>query len=148
MIRLHIAASALALLTIACFWTSTVLTEIFLGRAAVVALKTSLPWGFLVLIPALAAAGISGNALALGRRGGLIGTKLNRMKIVAANGLAILLPSAFFLAQLAARQDFGVTFALVQGLELLVGAVNLTLLGLNFRDGRKLTAGRRRRAVA
>ena len=56
--RAHIAASALAMLTIATFWASTLVTELFLTEAAVITLKTSLPWGFLVLIPAMATAGI------------------------------------------------------------------------------------------
>jgi hypothetical protein len=148
MTRLHVAASALALLTIALFWTSTVLAEMVLGQAAVIALKTTLPWGFLILVPALATAGITGNLLARGRRGGVIGAKLTRMKIVAANGVVVLLPSAFCLAYLAARHEFGPAFLIVQALELLAGAANLTLLGLNFRDGLKLTAWRRRRAAA
>ena len=146
MTRAHITASILAMLTIATFWTSTLITELFLTQAAVITLKTNLPWGFAVLIPALATAGITGSVLARGRRGGVIGAKLTRMKIVAANGVAILLPSAFFLAYLAAQPSFGATFYLVQALELVAGATNLTLLALNFRDGRKLTAGRRRRA--
>jgi hypothetical protein len=33
----------------------------------------------------------------------------------------------------------------VQGIELVAGAVNMVLLGLNIRDGRRMTAGRRRR---
>ena len=77
----------------------------------------------------------------------MIGTKLTRMKIIAANGVAILLPSAFFLAYLATKPSFGTTFYVVQVLELFAGATNLTLLALNFRDGRKLTAGKRRRAA-
>jgi hypothetical protein len=148
MTRIHVSASILALLTIAGFWTSTVITELFLGEASVVALKTTLPWGFLLLIPAMAVAGITGIKLARGRRGGVIGTKLARMKIIAANGVIVLLPSAFFLAFLAGRGEFGISFYLVQALELVAGAANLTLLGLNFRDGRKLNAGRRRRATA
>jgi hypothetical protein len=147
MTRAHVAASVLAMVTIAIFWTSTLIAELFLTQAAVIALKTSLPWGFLVLIPAMATAGITGNKLARGRRGGVIGIKLTRMKVIAVNGTVILLPSAFFLAYLAANLSFGTTFYLVQVLELAAGATNLTLLARNFRDGRKLTAGKRRRAA-
>ena len=148
MTRTHILASSLALITICTFWLSTVITELFLSHAAVIALKTALPWGFLVLIPAMATAGITGNRLARGRKGGLIGTKLKRMQIVAANGLLVLVPSALFLAWRAGQDNLDTAFYIVQALELAAGAANITLLGLNMRDGRKLTAGKRRARAA
>src|SRR3954447_4639625 len=67
----HPVAGALALLTIATFWLSTVLSELFASEAAVVAVKTAIPWGFLLLIPALAATTGSGLAVAKGRRSGV-----------------------------------------------------------------------------
>lgn len=148
MTRLHILAASLALATICTFWLSTVITELFLPHAAVIGLKTALPWGFLVLIPAMAAAGITGNKLARGRKGGLIGTKQKRMQLVAGNGLLVLVPSALFLAWRAGQDNLDTTFYAVQVLELVAGAANITLLGLNMRDGRKLTAGKRRARAA
>lgn len=136
---IHPVAGALALLTIATFWLSTVGSELSGSTAAIVAVKTSVPWGFLLLIPALAATGGSGLSLAHGARGGLIGTKLKRMPFIAANGLLILIPSALFLAAKARAGAFDGWFYAVQGLELLAGATNVTLLGLNMRDGLKLT---------
>ena len=67
---LHPIAGALAIVTIATFWLSTALAEPFGSQAVVIAVKTAIPWGFLLLIPALAAAGGSGFALATGRAGG------------------------------------------------------------------------------
>jgi hypothetical protein len=61
---IHPVAGAIAIFTIATFWLSTALSELFASRATVIAIKTVIPWGFLVLIPALAAAGGSGVALA------------------------------------------------------------------------------------
>ena len=148
MIRLHVFAAVTALCCIATFWTSTVVTELFLSRASVAALKIALPWGFLLLVPAMATAGITGSRLAKGRNGGLIGTKLKRMKIIAANGALILIPSAFALSWMASHAAFALPFYLVQAAELVAGAANLILMALNFRDGRKLTSGRRRRAAA
>jgi hypothetical protein len=135
---IHPVAGALALLTIAIFWLSTAMSELFASRAAVVAVKTAIPWGFLLLIPALAAAGGTGFALARGRRAGLIGAKLKRMPFVAANGLLVLIPCALFLASKASAGEFDTSFYLVQALELVAGPVNITLLGLNMRDGLKL----------
>lgn len=144
MTRLHILAASLALITICTFWLSTVITELLLPHAAVIGLKKALPWGFFVLIPAMAVAGITGSKLARGRTGGLIGTKLKRMQLVAANGLLVLVPSALFLAWRAGQDNLDTAFYAVQVLELVAGAANITLLGLNMRDGRKLTAGKRR----
>jgi len=83
----HPIAGLLAILTIATFWLSTALAEMFASQAVITAVKTAIPWGFLLLIPALAAAGGSGFALAKGRRSGPVGTKIKRMPIIAANGI-------------------------------------------------------------
>ena len=103
---IHPVARVLALLTIATFWLSIALAELFASHAVVTAVKTAIPWGFLLLIPALAAAGGSGFALAKGRRAGLVGAKLKRMPIIAANGILVLIPSALFLASKARAAEF------------------------------------------
>jgi len=135
---IHPLAGAIAILTIATFWLSTAVVELIGSAAAVVAVKTTIPWGFLLLIPALAAAGGSGLALAAGRRGGLIGAKLKRMPFVAANGVVILIPSALYLAFKARAVEFDASFDAVQALELAAGATNIALLGLNMRDGLRM----------
>lgn len=142
---LHKIAAALAVLTIASFWIATVGTEVFGTTAAVVAVKTTIPYGFFLLIPAIAAAGGTGFRLAQGRRGGVLGAKTRRMPILAANGVLILIPAALYLSAKAQAGAFDAAFYSVQGLELLAGAVNLGLLALNIRDGRRMTAGRRKR---
>ena len=139
---IHPIAGAVALLTIATFWLSTVISELFAPDTTVVAVKTAIPWGFIVLIPALAAAGGSGFALAKGRRSGLVGAKAKRMPIIAANGILILIPAALFLAYKASHAEFDALFYAVQALELIAGAVNITLLGFNMRDGLKMRKGR------
>lgn len=139
MIKLmHPTAGALALLTISTFWLSTALSELFGAEATVIAVKTAIPWGFLILIPALMAAGSSGFALAKGRRGGVVSAKIKRMPLIAANGLLVLIPCAFFLATKARAGEFDSAFYAVQALELLAGAANITLLGLNMRDGLRM----------
>ena len=145
---IHKAAAALATATIATFWTSTLISEAFLDHAAITAVKTAIPYGFFILIPAMAAAGATGFKLAKGRKGGVLGKKSKRMPIIAANGVLVLIPAALYLAAKAQAGAFDTTFYMVQSLELIAGALNLILLGLNIRDGRKLTAGKRRRAKA
>ena len=66
---IHPVAGVLAILTIATFWLSTALAELFASHAVVTAVKTTIPWGFLLLIPALALAG--GQALPWQKAGGL-----------------------------------------------------------------------------
>lgn len=135
---IHPIAGAIALLTIITFWLSTVIAELFGSEEIVIAVKTTIPWGFLILIPALAAAGGTGFKLANGRRVGIVGTKAKRMPFIAANGILVLIPSALFLSYKASHADFDGTFMLVQGIELLAGATNIMLLGLNMRDGLKM----------
>ncbi|WP_341769873.1 FAD-binding oxidoreductase [Agrobacterium pusense] len=139
----HPVAGLIATLTIATFWLSTVISELFLSEAAIVAVKTAIPWGFLILIPALAATGGSGFAWSKGQRQGLVGTKLKRMPFIAANGLLILIPAALFLASKARAGEFDTMFYVVQVLELIAGATNLSLLALQMRDGMRLTQWRR-----
>ena len=141
----HPVAGAIALLTIASFWSSTLISELSGSMEAVVAVKTAIPWGFLLLIPALAAAGGTGFSLVGGRAKGLAATKLKRMPIIAANGLLLLVPSAFFLAWKASAGEFDAAFYGVQAIELVAGAANLVLLGLNMRDGLRMTGRLRMR---
>ncbi len=143
----HPLAGLLAILTIATFWLSTALAEMFASQAVITTVKTAIPWGFLLLIPALGAAGGSGFALAKGRRAGLVGAKLKRMPIIAANGILVLIPSALYLASKARAGEFDTAFYAVQALELAAGAANITLLGLNMRDGLRMK-GRFRRQPA
>ncbi len=148
MIRIvHPVAGAVAILTIATFWLSTALSELLCSQATIIAVKTAIPWGFLLLVPAIAIAGGSGFALAKGRRGGLIGGKIKRMPLVAANGLLILIPSALYLSFKANAAAFDAAFYAVQGLELVAGAANIALLGLNMRDGLKMKGRLRRKTV-
>lgn len=143
--RIHPIAGALALLTILTFWLSTAFSELLGSEAAVTAGKTTIPWGFFLLVPALAAAGGSGAALSKGRRGGLAGKKLKRMPLIAANGILVLIPAALFLAHKARSGDFDGMFYAVQAVELAAGALNIALLSLNMRDGLRMTGRLRRR---
>ncbi|MEN2976887.1 hypothetical protein P7L78_06235 [Tistrella bauzanensis] len=140
---IHPVAGIIAILTISTFWLSTTIAELFLSGSAVVAVKTTIPWGFLLLVPALAATGGSGVFLSRGRREGLVGTKLRRMRFIAANGLLFLIPAALFLASKARAGEFDTIFYVVQAVELIAGATNITLLALQMRDGMRLTRWRR-----
>ena len=140
--RLHIASAILAMALIASFWTATVATELFAGHETIALVKTLVLYGMVLLVPAMAAAGATGASLGRGWRLPQVARKSTQMKWIAANGLLILVPSAVFLALRTGAGQFDTAFYAVQGLELVAGATNLTLLILNMRDGRAL--GRRR----
>jgi hypothetical protein len=63
---------------------------------------------------------------------------MKRMPIIAANGILVLVPCAIFLNLSAADGLFDMKFYLLQGVELIAGATNLTLMGLNIRDGLRM----------
>ncbi|MCK6621313.1 MAG: hypothetical protein HUU32_17115 [Calditrichaceae bacterium] len=137
---IHFLAGFLATFTIVTFFLSTVVVEVFGSPAAVATVKSLIVApGLFILVPAIIAAGVSGFALSKSRRGRLIETKKKRMPFIAANGLLVLVPAAILLDRWASAGSFGVTFYLVQGAELLAGSVNLILMGLNIRDGLKLS---------
>lgn len=54
---IHPVAGGIALLTILTFWLSTAFSELLAGAAVVTIVKTLIPWGFLILIPALMTVG-------------------------------------------------------------------------------------------
>ncbi|MBI5131145.1 MAG: hypothetical protein HZA66_17020 [Rhodopseudomonas palustris] len=140
MIRtLHPIAGIIAFLTILCFWSSTVVVELGGTPAGIAAVKLAILWGLLLLVPSIAIAGASGFKLGGKSQRPDIVNKRKRMPLIALNGLVVLVPCAVFLQQRASAGLFDQTFTVVQAVELLAGAVNLALLGLNIRDGFRLT---------
>ncbi|HET7853626.1 MAG TPA: hypothetical protein VFM04_04120 [Candidatus Methylomirabilis sp.] len=136
----HLIAAVLATLMIATFFLCTVLVELLGSADAVATVKRLIVIpGLFILVPAIATTGASGFALSKSRHGRLIDSKKKRMPFIAANGLLVLIPCAIFLDLLASKGSFGTRFYLVQGLELIAGATNLALMGLNLRDGLQLT---------
>ena len=140
----HGALASVALLTIAIFLTATVAVELLGDPDQIARVKGSIAWGLLLLVPAMAGTAASGRALAGPSPRGLLRTKYRRMQVAAALGLLVLIPAALVLARWAAAGQFGAAFQAVQTVELIAGATNLGLLGLNFRDGLRLRAARHR----
>lgn len=140
----HLLAGFLAPLCIATFFLSTLLTELFGSHAAVAQLKSLIVTpGLWIMVPLMAAAGGSGMLLARSRKGRLVEAKKKRMPLIAANGLLVLVPCAIVLNRWAVAGSFDTAFYVVQAIELVAGATNLALMGLNARDGLRM-AGRLR----
>jgi hypothetical protein len=135
----HGLAGVLAFLLILTFWTSTLAVELFGGPAAVAAVKSAIAWSLLAFVPLVALTGITGFAISRPNAGGPIGRKARRMRIVAANGVLVLVPAALILAWRADAGQFDSTFVTVQAVELVTGALNATLIALNVREGLRLS---------
>ncbi|MES0809464.1 CDGSH iron-sulfur domain-containing protein [Roseibium sp. SCPC15] len=137
--RIHDAAGGLGFLTILLFWTSTVVSELFASETDVAAVKSAILWGMFALIPMLIVAGGSGMAMGRSRTDLLAVAKKRRMPVIAGNGLFLLIPCAFFLQGKASAGQLDTVFYTVQAIELVAGALNLSLMGLNIRDGMRMT---------
>jgi hypothetical protein len=136
----HLVAAMLAPLCIAIFFLATIVTELFGSHAAVAQLKSLIVTpGLWIMVPLMATAGGSGMFLARSRKGQLVDAKKKRMPLIAGNGLLVLVPCAIVLSRWAAAGSFDTSFYVVQGIELIAGAINLALMGLNARDGLRMT---------
>ena len=125
--RVHATAGGVALLTILTFWVSTIGVEVFGSPESVVTVKRTVPWGLLLLIPALAATGITGTRLTRNARAPLVRRKLMRTRIAAAVGGLVLAPCVLLLGVSASPDDLDASFYAVQAVELVAGAINITL---------------------
>ena len=137
--RVHPIAGGLALLTMLAFWTSTVAVELVGSTDDIVAVKHAIMWGLLVLVPALAATGGTGFLRAGRSKNAHILAKKRRMQVVAPIGILVLVPCVLYLGATSSASGHGTYFHEVQAVELVAGAVNITLMSLNVRDGLRLT---------
>ena len=142
--RIHAVAGILAIALVATFMTATIIVEIVGDKAAVLGVKTAILFALIILIPSIVIATGTGRSLAASRTSPLLKNKKRRAALIAVIGIVVLVPCAITLRIFAADSNLGPAFAIVQAIELAAGIVNLTLLVLNARAGRLLTAARRR----
>ena len=147
--RVHLIAGILAPLCLVSFFLSTLVVELFGSHATVAQLKALIVTpGLWIMIPAIAATGGSGPFLSKSRKGRLVDAKKKRMPFIAANGLLVLVPCAIVLDRWAAAGSFDTSFYAVQAVELIAGATNFVLMGLNVRDGLRMAGCLRAMPVA
>ena len=125
--KIHAIAGVIGFLIILAFWTSTVISELFGTPQDIAHVKSMILMGMFALIPAMAIAGGSGMSMGGRRKDTPARAKKKRMPFIAGNGLLVLLPAAFFLEARASSGTFDTAFYVVQGVELLAGAANLTM---------------------
>lgn len=140
---LHGATGTLALLIVASFWLSTLTAELFLGEEAVILVKRAIAlYGLIPLALTMAITRLSGIRLGKRQPSDLVYEKSRRMAKIGRNGLLVMVPCALFLYGKAAAREFDLFFYGVQGIELLIGGVQLALLGKNFQAGLRLMGSR------
>jgi hypothetical protein len=137
--RLHLIAAATGFATILVFWLSAVLAELFGSPDQVAHVRRAILWGLLVLLPALLVAGVTGSSMAGVSTDPRIRAKKRRTAFVAAIGLLLLVPAAFYLDRLASREEVDALFHLAQTAELAAGAVSVVLMSRNIRDGLRIS---------
>ena len=136
--KIHATAAVTAFLLIVSFWISTVISEIFLSHQAVLTVKTVIVFAVFLLIAAMAITGATGFKMAGKSPNQTIVAKRRRMPMIAANGLLILLPCAFFLYFKAAAGQFDSVFYAIQAVELVAGAINLFLMFKSMQDAKNI----------
>ncbi|EAS44956.1 hypothetical protein [Photobacterium profundum] len=137
--RIHKTAAIIAFLLIVSFFSSSLLTDIFGDYDAISQVKNTILYSVGLLVIAMMTTGITANKLYGAKAQGALAVKQKRMKVAAANGVVILIPAAIFLARWSAAGQFDSVYWTVQAIELIAGATNAILLGLNIRDGIRLS---------
>ena len=141
--RIHVAAATGAIAVIAAFLLSSGVNELIGGAGDIRVLRHAILLGLPLLIACLATAGLTGQRLAGGSRSAIVRRKQRRLQAAAAAGLLVLVPCALILNHLATAPTTGGAFTALEITESVFGTVNLSLLALNFRDGRRMTRHRR-----
>lgn len=142
--RVHKTAAIIAFLLIVSFFLSSLIADLFGDYDAIAQVKQTILYSVGLLVIAMMTTGISANILYGGKIKGVLSVKQKRMKIAAANGVVILIPAAIFLARWSADGQFDSLYWAVQVIELIAGATNAILLGLNIRDGIRLSHAKSR----
>ena len=145
--QIHATASLLSALMLSIFWSSTLISELFLSAAAVTEVKQWIAYALMIFLPLMALTAGTGFSLGARVNHPLLKRKRRRTPFIGLNGLLILVSSALFLWCRARAGLFDDPFYTVQLLELVAGALNLTLIGLNIRDGLQLSRLHRARQL-
>ncbi|MBV7435367.1 hypothetical protein KRX19_10050 [Cardiobacteriaceae bacterium TAE3-ERU3] len=133
--NIHVGAAVLATLGIATFWLSTITAELFMSHDSIATVKMLICCAMFIFIPTMAITGATGMKMGAKSPHPNIVRKRKRMPIIALNGLLVLLPCAIYLNHLASAGQFTTTFYVVQIIEIIAGATNLTMMILSMRDG-------------
>lgn len=143
LVIIHIAATAVAAITIGAFLFTSIIAEIKGDVQVIRAVKKNILLALPILIIAMPSLGITGNKLAGFSKNKLVELKRRRMRFVFINGM-MLIALAIFLYYRSTYVALDTMFLAAQFLEFAFGITNVTLIILNVRSGLQLS-GRSKR---
>ncbi|MBD2757456.1 hypothetical protein [Spirosoma validum] len=138
LIKIHIAATLVAILTIGSFLTASLVAELSGSETVIKNIKEAILFALPLLLVAMPAVALSGNKLAGKSNHPIVLAKQKRMRFITLNGLC-LIGLAFFLYYRSHYQAIDGIFFITQIAEFGLGLTNLVLLGLNSRSGVQLS---------
>lgn len=138
LVSIHVMATMSALLTIGTFFTCSLIAEWNGDPGYIKSVKQGILYALPILIIAMPTLAITGNKLAGSSKSTFIKAKMQRMKMITVNGL-VLISLAVLLYYLSHFSTIDHLFFMVQVSELVLGFVNLTLIGLNVSAGLRLS---------
>jgi len=138
LVKIHIIATAIAALTIATFFISSLAAEINGSETRIRDVKRAILYALPVMLIAMPALGITGNKLAGKSQNPIVVAKRKRMKFVFLNGMG-LITLACFLYYRSHYQTIDNTFLVARVAELALGMTNLIFIALNIKSGFQLS---------
>ncbi|MCW5731448.1 MAG: hypothetical protein KIT20_11860 [Alphaproteobacteria bacterium] len=139
--RLHFLAAIWTMAWITGLVVATLGVELTGDPAAIALVKRGVLFAIVLLAPVMMTLGWAGRRLAGASRAPGVLRKKRRVLILSGNGVLVLIPCALALDRLASAGEIGWLFYLLKAVLVAAACTNLTLLGLNFRDGLALARG-------
>lgn len=146
LIKIHIICTAIGGLTLLSFFTSTLVSELLHDYDLIRNVKKTILWFLPLILITMPLIAFSGIRLAGKSKSPIYIKKLNRMRIIAFNGIFLIF-LAIYLFIKSRTGEFDNFFWIAQILELLLGAINLTLIILNIKLGFDLKGRFRKRTT-
>ena len=138
----HAAAGISSLTCLLIFLVATINVEYSYSAPEMIAAQGVMLQTMWVYIPLIFTAGGIGYILSKERKERIVQVKKRRMVIIIAVSLFILMPCIYTLANAARYEIAGTIFSRIEILEVLSLILLIALLGLNARDGARLTSDR------
>ncbi|MBT30934.1 MAG: hypothetical protein CMO01_14845 [Thalassobius sp.] len=145
LVKIHLLATTIAVITILTFFTSSVFAELNGDETIFKTVKTSIFYALPLLLIAMPTLGISGNKLAGKSTNQEVLKKQKRMKLIVFNGI-VLISLASFLYYQANFKAIDAVFLYAQLAEFAFGIGNLVLIGLNIKSGLVLSGRLKKQA--
>ena len=143
-VTLHVAATVLAVITISSFFSFSLIAELMGDKPFIRQVKTGILYCLPILLVVMPVLAVSGKKLAGNSKNPMVTNKMKRMKRIAFNGV-LLVSLAIYLYYHAVYKTIDRTFLYIQIMELIIGALNLGLIGKNIHSGLQLSGRLRKK---